>query len=104
MTLFRQSRRDLSKACEILADSGYQGLMKLYPQAKTPIKSSKYHPLSQEDKLYNKSLSSHRIKVENVFAKVKVFKMFSTTYRNRKKRLGLRMNLIAGIINFESLG
>ncbi|MGT2928000.1 IS5/IS1182 family transposase, partial [Streptococcus danieliae] len=33
--------------------------------------------------------------------KFKVFKIFSTTYRNRKKRFGLRMNLIAGIINFE---
>ncbi|VFI07292.1 transposase-like protein, IS1381 ISSpn7 [Streptococcus pneumoniae] len=35
------------------------------------------------------------------FAKVKTFKMFSTTYRNHRKRFGLRMNLIAGIINHE---
>ncbi|MTV85265.1 IS5/IS1182 family transposase, partial [Streptococcus pneumoniae] len=26
--------------------------------------------------------------------------MFSTTYRNHRKRFGLRMNLIAGIINY----
>ncbi|HGP9574994.1 TPA: IS5/IS1182 family transposase, partial [Streptococcus pneumoniae] len=32
------------------------------------------------------------------FAKVKTF---STTYRNHRKRFGLRMNLIAGIINHE---
>ena len=102
MKLFRNSRRDLSKAREILADSGYQGLMKMYPQAKTPIKSSKLHPLTDEDKAYNRALSSRRIKVENIFAKVKVFKIFSTTYRNRKKRFSLRMNLVAGIINFES--
>ncbi|HES9494589.1 TPA: hypothetical protein VWO99_001335 [Streptococcus pneumoniae] len=30
-----------------------------------------------------------------------MFKMFSTTYRNHRKRFGLRMNLIAGIINHE---
>ncbi|EDK81178.1 truncated IS1381 transposase, partial [Streptococcus pneumoniae SP23-BS72] len=42
-----------------------------------------------------------RSKVENIFAKVKTFKMFSTTYRNHRKRFGLRMNLIAGIINHE---
>lgn len=102
MTLFRTSRRDLSKAGEILADSGYQGLMKFYSQAKTPKKSSKLHPLTDEDKAYNRDLSARRIKVENVFAKVKVFKIFSTTYRNRKQRFGLRMNLVAGIINFES--
>ncbi|MDT5772846.1 IS5/IS1182 family transposase, partial [Streptococcus pneumoniae] len=38
---------------------------------------------------------------ENIFAKVKTFKMFSTTYRNHRKRFGLRMNLITGIINHE---
>lgn len=102
MTLFRTSRRDLSKAGEILADSGYQGLIKFYSQAKTPKKSSKLHPLTDKDKAYNRDLSARRIKIENVFAKVKVFKIFSTTYRNRKQRFGLRMNLIAGIINFES--
>ncbi|VLC40194.1 transposase [Streptococcus pneumoniae] len=37
----------------------------------------------------------------NIFAKVKTFKMISTTYRNHRKRFGLRMNLIAGIINHE---
>ncbi|RSJ65946.1 hypothetical protein D8805_09190 [Streptococcus oralis subsp. dentisani] len=30
-----------------------------------------------------------------------MFKMFSITYRNHRKRFGLRMNLVAGIINRE---
>ncbi|SNJ77642.1 phosphorylase Pnp/Udp family protein [Streptococcus pneumoniae] len=51
--------------------------------------------------LANHALSKERSKVENIFAKVKTFKMFSTTYRNHRKRFGLRMNLIAGIINHE---
>ncbi|CAG5967610.1 mobile genetic element [Streptococcus pneumoniae] len=63
--------------------------------------SSKLKPLTLEDKSYNHVLSKERIKVENIFAKVKTFKMFSTTYRNHCKRFGLRMNLIAGIINRE---
>ena len=84
-----------------MADSGYQGLMKMYSQAQTPRKSSKLKPLTLEDKAYNHALSKERIKVENIFAKVKPFKIFSTTYRNRRKRFGLRMNLIAGIINRE---
>ena len=83
---------------KILADSGYQGLMKMYSQAQTPRKSSKLKPLTLEDKAYNHALSKERIKVENIFAKVKTFKIFSTTYRNRRKRFGLRINLIAGII------
>ncbi|VFH68404.1 transposase-like protein, IS1381 ISSpn7 [Streptococcus pneumoniae] len=43
----------------------------------------------------------HDMKLFNIFAKVKTFKMFSTTYRNHRKRFGLRMNLSAGIINHE---
>ncbi len=101
MKLFKMSRRNIGQAGKILADSGYQGLMKIYPQAQTPRKSSKLKPLTVEDKACNHALSKERSKVENIFAKVKTFKMFSTTYRNHRKRFGLRMNLIAGIINHE---
>ncbi|MDG8841048.1 transposase, partial [Streptococcus pneumoniae] len=68
-------------------------LMKIYPQAQTPRKSSKLKPLTAEDKTYNHALSKERSKVENIFVKVKTFKMISTTYRNHRKRFGLRMNL-----------
>ncbi|EGP68462.1 transposase, IS4 family [Streptococcus mitis SK1080] len=101
MKLFKMSRRNIGQAGKILADSGYQGLMKMYSQAQTPRKSSKFKQLTLEDKSYNHVLSKERIKVENIFAKVKTFKMFSTTYRNRRKRFGLRMNLVAAIINCE---
>ncbi|CIO70919.1 transposase [Streptococcus pneumoniae] len=98
MKLFKMSRRNIGQAGKILADSGYQGLMKIYPQAQTPRKSSKLKPLTVEDKACNHALSKERSKVENIFAKVKTFKMFSTTYRNHRKRFGLRMNLIAGMV------
>ncbi|CAM1670573.1 IS5 family transposase IS1381A [Streptococcus mitis] len=101
MKLFKMSRRNIGQAGKILADSGCQELMKMYSQAQTPRKSSKLKPLTLEDKSYNHVLSKERIKVENVFAKVETFKMFSTTYRNRRKRFGLRINLIAEIINRE---
>ncbi|SNI73999.1 transposase-like protein, IS1381 ISSpn7 [Streptococcus pneumoniae] len=71
------------------------------PQAQPPRKFSKLKPLTVEDKAYNHALSKERRNVENILAKVKTFKMFSTTYRNHRKRFGLRMNLIAGIINHE---
>ncbi|HGR6943438.1 TPA: transposase, partial [Streptococcus pneumoniae] len=101
MKLFKMSCRNIGQAGKILADSGYQGLMKIYPQVQTPRKSSKLKSLIAEDKAYNHALSKERSKVENIFAKVKTFKMFSTTYRNHRKRFGLRMNLSAGIINHE---
>ena len=101
MKLFKISRRNIGQAGKILADSGYQGIMKMYSQAQTPRKSSKLKQLTLEDKSYNHVLPKERIKVENIFAKVKTFKLFSTTYRNLRKRFGLRMNLVAAIINRE---
>lgn len=100
-TLFKLSNYNLEKAKSIVADSGYQGIAKLYPQAQTPIKSSKNHKLSKEEKEFNRHLSSQRMLVENILAKFKVFKVLSSCYRNHLKRLGLRFNLIAGIINRE---
>ncbi|CDI59276.1 IS1381 transposase protein B [Lactobacillus helveticus CIRM-BIA 951] len=47
------------------------------------------------------AVSSIRIKVEHVFGKVKAYKIFSTTYRNHRRRFNLRMNLICGIISQE---
>ncbi|MCD0146990.1 transposase, partial [Streptococcus agalactiae] len=101
MKLFKMSRRNIGQAAKILAYSGYKWIMKMYSQAHTPRKSSKLKPLTIEDINYNHTLSKDRINVENIFAKVKTIKIFSTTYRNRRKRFGLRMNLIAGMINRE---
>ncbi|MDR2551923.1 MAG: IS5/IS1182 family transposase, partial [Treponema sp.] len=35
--------------------------------------------------------------------KIKVFKITSNKYRNRRRRFGLRMSLICGLINFENI-
>ncbi len=70
MKLFKMSRRNIGQAGKILADSGYQGLMKIYPQAQTPRKSSKLKPLTAEEKACNHALSKERIKVESIFDKV----------------------------------
>ncbi|MDR1941664.1 MAG: IS5/IS1182 family transposase, partial [Endomicrobium sp.] len=46
-------------------------------------------------------ISKFRVKVENVIGKIKRFHIISHRYRNRRKRFGLRFNLIAAIHNFE---
>lgn len=33
--------------------------------------------------------------------RLKIFRILSSTYRNRHRRFGLRANLIAGIYNYE---
>lgn len=66
-----------------------------------PKKKTKKKLLSKEDKKKNRQLSSERALNENVIGMIKRFKIISDRYRNRRKRFGLRFNLLAGIYNFE---
>ena len=99
--LFKNSRSTLSPSTCILADSGYQGLAGLHPNSQTPAKKSKLHPLSKEQKANNRVLSRKRILIENIIRRLKIFRILSERYRNRRKRFGLRFNLIAAICNLE---
>ena len=81
----------------VIADKGYQGLAKTGLQ--TPKKKSKHHPLNKQDKEANRRLGKLRTVIEHINRKLKIFKILSLPYRNRRKRFGLRANLIAGLIN-----
>ena len=72
-----------------------------FSNSKSPKKRSKKQALSKEDKKQNRNLSSQRIVNENVIGMLKRFKIIADEYRNRRKRFGLRFNLIAGIYNYE---
>lgn len=89
------------ESIKILTDTGYLGLQKLHGNTFMPAKKSKKHPLTKEQKQQNKELSSQRVPNEHVIGKIKRFKITSDRYRNRRKRFGLRFNLIAGICNYE---
>jgi len=99
--LFKNSRCTLSPETCLLADSGYQGIVALHPNSQTPAKKSKLHPLSQEQKASNRAWSRKRILIENIIRRLKIFRILSERYRNRRKRFGLRFNLIAAICNIE---
>ena len=99
--LFKASQCTLSDQTCAIADAGYQGLARIHPNSQTPVKKSKLHPLTQEQKLANRRLSRKRILIENIIRKLKIFRLLSERYRNRRKRFGLRFNLIAAIYNLE---
>lgn len=99
--LFKESKvRWTEKICAI-TDSGYTGIKKLQRNSRLPKKSSKKKPLTTEEKKQNREISSERVINENVIGSLKRFKIVSDRYRNRRKRFGLRFNLIAGVHNFE---
>jgi len=99
--LLVQSRTALLRGTRCLADSGYLGLMRHHANSQTPHKKSKLHPLTDEKKQANRQLSQERFVVEHVIRSLKIFRILSERYRNRRKRFGLRFNLIAAIYNNE---
>jgi IS5 family transposase len=99
--LFKNSRLAVAPDLELLADTGYQGVDKLHTNSHTPHKKSKHHPLTPQQKQHNKALASRRIKVEHALRFLKRFRILSSTYRNRRKRFGLRFNLIAAVANLH---
>lgn len=85
----------------MVTDTGYQGIKKLHDKSKMPKKKSKKNPLTKDDKRNNQKLARERVTNENVIGMLKRFKIIADKYRNRRKRFGLRFNLIAGIYNWE---
>ena len=92
----------VSEEIKIEVDSGYQGILKLHKNSETPHKKPRGGELTDEEKAGNRRLSRERILIENINAQVKVFKITANKYRNRRKRFGLRMALICGLINHEN--
>ena len=51
---------------DFLGDNGYQGIQELFSKSLILKKKSKYNPLSDEDKEFNKLISNIKIAVEHV--------------------------------------
>jgi transposase len=99
--LWKESKIRLNKEIEILGDKGYQGIQKLHQNSQIPHKKKKKEKLSKEQKKANRQLSQRRIVIEHIHRRLKIFRILSSRYRNRRRRFGLRLNLIAGIYNYE---
>lgn len=104
MKIFKLSKLKLRKEIQCLRDKGYQGIKKYHNKSLIPKKKPRKSRLSQEDKRQNKQLAQQRIIIEHINRKLKIFRILSEKYRNRRKRFGLRFNLIAGLYNYELMG
>ena len=65
-----------------------------------PIKKPKKMKYPKEAKQINRKISRRWIVIEHINSKLKCFHLLGERYRNRRKRLGLRINLIAGLVNW----
>ena len=82
-----------------MADRGYQGLQHFHVKSKTPKRKPPKQPLDKVARKANRELASLRITVEHVIRDLKIFRILKETYRNRRRRFGLRLNLIAAFCN-----
>ncbi|WP_075834111.1 transposase family protein [Deinococcus marmoris] len=81
------------------ADAGYQGVQHQHPLCRTPHKASKKRKLDHTQEAENLRLARFRIAIEHVIRRLKIFRVLKETYRHRRKRFSLRVNLIAAICN-----
>ena len=99
--LFKKSSVHFQSKVLVFGDKGYQGFEKLHKYSLIPIKASKKHKLSPDEKAYNRIISKCRIYIEHINRYIKRFRILSSSYRNRRKRFGLRASLICEIYNFQ---
>ena len=99
--LFKESKTQIHPGIIAKTDTGYTGITKIHANSSLPKKKTKKNPLTSEDKALNREISSERVCNEHAIGFIKRFKIVADRNRNRRKRFGLRFNLIAGICNFE---
>ena len=97
--LFKKSTKNLEEIIKFLADSGYQGIDKIFPNSMTPKKKSKKKPLTDQDNDLNHLISSYRIPVEHVNCQIKRFKILADRYRSKISTFFKRTLLICEFYN-----
>jgi len=92
--LYKQSNTPIQSETGALTDKGYLGIKKLHARSRHPKKKTKKDPLTKQEKKDNREINRERMVVEHINRKIKIFKIMTERYRNRRRRFGLRINLI----------
>lgn len=99
--LYRASGVRFACQTESLQDRGYQGIQKLHRNTQLPHKKPRGRQLTASQKAENRALACRRVRIEQVNRCLKIFRILAERYRNRRRRFGLRCNLIASLYNYE---
>lgn len=99
LTLFRESGVVIQTETALVGDAGYQGVWREHGHSLTPHKASKNHELTPEERQENRVLAHFRQPIEHTIRKLKIFRVLKEVYRHRRRRFGLRLSIIAGLVN-----
>ena len=97
--LLKESGIHIHASKKIMVDIGCQGMQKLHENTDIPKKKSKNRPLNKEEKKRNREISSNKVLIEHIIREMKIFRGAAESYKNLRKRFGLRINLIATFYN-----
>jgi len=97
----KKSNLKINENALIKTDKGFQGIQKLYPKAEVPFKATKYHPLTREQKQYNRQLAKERIVVEHRNRECKIFRICKEQYRGKHKNYEKTWKLVSAIVNLK---
>ena len=84
-----------------MTDSGYDGLRTDYPEHTIyqVQKARRNHPLTPEEKEYNRVLGRYRIIVEHTLAQMNQFQILAQMYRHARDQHGGIVRVVAGLVN-----
>jgi hypothetical protein len=86
---------------DLWVDTGFLGIGNLGNTIFMPKKKSKHHPLTEEEKKENQTISSIRIVSEHAIGGIKRFACLSGIYRNRKGQDDRFILSASGLWNFH---
>jgi hypothetical protein len=101
VTLLKRCRLRIKQELKKYADSGYQGILKLYPNSLTPIKKPRNRELTKAERRYNRELAKIRIAIEHVNRRCKIFRIVKDTYRGKHKNYHKTWTVVAALVNFR---
>lgn len=76
-------------------------MAKLHANSQTPIKKPRGKSLDKAQRRSNRDLARRRVIAEHITRRLKIWRILAERYRNRRRRFGLRFNLIAALYNYE---
>ena len=103
LSLQRQTRSiaRLDQDEAAMVDKGYDGLANDYPDRciYAPYKARRGHPLTDEQKAYNRHLARYRIVVEHTNAQLNRFEVLKQVYRHAREGHTRIVRVVAGLVN-----
>jgi hypothetical protein len=84
-----------------MVDKGYDGIQKDYPDIRIyqPYKARRNHPLTDEQKAYNRFLARYRIVVEHTIAQLNRFQVLVQVFRHRRDKHNQMVRIVASLAN-----